>query len=605
MPASFRLTRFGLLILLVATLMLGACASTGPMHATEDAGTRDAEALAAAGDLDAAANAFLQLADSRGSSSRAHFLLRAGEMRREAGDLAGAASAVAEIKRKRLEPTEALRLDLLQAEIALTEGDPERASALLTMPDDRVPAGLHLRLQELRARTAAAAGNAFTAARIRARMDTELSGADRDINRAQIIETLTALDDASLRQRAASLAPDDLLQPWIEQTLRQRGQVLARQIPRPERPVGTLLPDAGQGPQREGFRPVTQVAVLLPLDGPVGAVSRSILDGFYTAHFADEGSGRPQVRSYDAGNTPESALAAYQQAVADGAGIVVGPLRRDAVAALFSQPLPVRVLALNHPDSGETPPAGSAEFGLLPEAEGAQAAERMIALGLDHAALFGAESDWADRAVRAFQAQFEALGGRIVGSARIAEGEFNFKAAIESAAASLKDSIAPDTQVHTPQAGAGVFISMRPQQARLLMPQLRLANVNVPVLATSHVYSGDSNPRLDRDLNGIEFCDASWLFSSMAGHPARAGISRELSSANGLGGRLFAFGMDAYALLPYLDWLLAHPDAYLDGASGQLTIDSFGRVHRLLTWARFVDGMAQPVLGALSSSLSP
>ena len=107
------------------------------------------------------------------------------------------------------------------------------------------------------------------------------------------------------------------------------------------------------------------------------------------------------------------------------------------------------------------------------------------------------------------------------------------------------------------------------------------------------------NASLDRDLNGVEFCDATWLFSPVPGRPERNAITRELASANGVGGRLFAFGMDAYALLPYMDWLLAHPETYLDGASGQLAADSFGRIHRVLTWARFVDGVAQPVQGAL------
>jgi outer membrane PBP1 activator LpoA protein len=135
----------------------------------------------------------------------------------------------------------------------------------------------------------------------------------------------------------------------------------------------------------------------------------------------------------------------------------------------------------------------------------------------------------------------------------------------------------------------------------LLVPQLKIASVAAPVFATSHVYSGDANPGLDRDLDGVEFCDAPWLFGPVPGRPDRATISRQIASANGVGARLFAFGMDAYALLPYMDWLIAHPDAYLDGATGQLTADSFGRVHRLIGWARFSNGIARPAEGALSA----
>ncbi|MFI4970191.1 MAG: penicillin-binding protein activator, partial [Lysobacterales bacterium] len=68
------------------------------------------------------------------------------------------------------------------------------------------------------------------------------------------------------------------------------------------------------------------------------------------------------------------------------------------------------------------------------------------------------------------------------------------------------------------------------------------------------------------------------------------------------GARLFAFGMDAYALLPYLDWLIAHPDAYVNGATGELTADNFGRIHRQVGWARFQNGVALPVDGALNTA---
>jgi len=119
----------------------------------------------------------------------------------------------------------------------------------------------------------------------------------------------------------------------------------------------------------------------------------------------------------------------------------------------------------------------------------------------------------------------------------------------------------------------------------------------VPVLATSHVYSGSLNAGLDRDLEGLEFCDAPWLFDASAGLPPRDQIVRSIDSARGAGARLFALGLDAYALMPYMDWLGTHPDSYLPGATGQLASDSFGRVHRLLTWVRFENGVARPVSG--------
>jgi len=77
---------------------------------------------------------------------------------------------------------------------------------------------------------------------------------------------------------------------------------------------------------------------------------------------------------------------------------------------------------------------------------------------------------------------------------------------------------------------------------------------------------------------------------------------RVLDSVRGAGARLFALGLDAYALLPYLDWLAQHHDAYLPGATGQLSEDELDRIQRLLVWARFDGGVARPINGGLQFS---
>jgi outer membrane PBP1 activator LpoA protein len=574
----------------VLVLALNACVTMPADEPESSIEGAQAEQLYKQGELDQAATAFLALADESSGDAQAHYRLRAAEAYADAGDLDAAARALGDVKRRRLHGDEPIRLDLLDAEIALKRGDAAQAQALLAVPDDSVPSNLRVRVLELRARAYVAAGDRYSAARTRAVLDHYLSNADRDQNRKEIIATLAALDIDSLKTHADALSPDDPLRPWIEQALRSKGVALARTMPRPSRQVGTMQPGEGGALEAEGYESPKHIALLLPLGAQLSAVSQSIRDGFLAAYFASAEAQRADVRIYDSGKTPADSIAAYNQAVADGADHVVGPLQRESVGELFRQSLTARVLALNHPDTGEVPPAGSAEFGLLPDAEGAQVAEHMHERGIKRAAVIAADTDWAERATLAFRAQFEASGGTIVGEARLRDNEVNFKTPIVQATASLGDG-----------ADTGVFIAMRPQQARMLLPQLKIASVVAPVFATSHVYSGDANPGLDRDLDGVEFCDAPWLFGPVPGRPDRATISRQIASANGVGARLFAFGMDAYALLPYMDWLIAHPDAYLDGATGQLTADNFGRVHRLIGWARFSNGIARPAEGALSA----
>jgi outer membrane PBP1 activator LpoA protein len=575
-----------------AALLALALAACVMMPEEEPATSEDAaraEQMYKHGDMDQAAAAFGALADQSGGDTAAHYRLRAAESLRESGDLEGAARALGDVKRRRLHGVEQARLDLLDAEIALKHGDAAQAQALLAMPVDSLPPNLRARALELRSRAEVAVGDRYAAARTRAELDRYLDGRDREQNRKEIIETLAALDTDALKTRAEALAPNDPLRPWIEQALRSKGQALARTLPRPNRPVGTMQPGHAGAYESEGFAPPQHVALLLPLGAQLGAVSQSIRDGFLAAYFGSDDAHRPDVRIYDAGKTPVDAIAAYKQAVADGADHVVGPLQRESVGELFHQELPARVLALNHPDTGEVPPTGSAEFGLLPDAEGAQVAEHMRERGIVRAVVITADADWAERAALAFRAQFEANGGSVVGEARLRENEVNFKSAILQATGALGDAT-----------DAGIFISMKPQQARLLLPQLKIASIAAPVFGTSHIYSGDANPGLDRDLDGVEFCDAPWLIGPVPGRPERDQVSRQLASANGVGARLFAFGMDAYSLLAYMDWLLAHPDAYLDGATGDLAADSFGRIHRIVGWGRFSSGIARPADGALS-----
>lgn len=581
-----------LALTLLLCLLPGACATIPGSVMESSADADQAEQLYAQGNFDQSAAAFLDLARTHGGADdAAHYHLRAAEALRERGDLDGAERALYGVKHRRLHGDEPLRLDLIDAEIALKHGDAAKALALLAVDPEDLPANLRPRELELRARADLASGDAFASARTRASLDRYISGPDREQNRKQILATLATLDNSALKSRIDALPATDPLLPWVEQVLRGKGAPLARAMPRPSQPVGTLQPGADGSMEAQGYKTLKHVALLLPLSAQLSSVSQSIRDGFLSAYFADKAERRPEVRVYDAGKTPADALAAYNAAVADGADHVVGPLQRESVGELFHQSLSARVLALNHPDTGEVPPPGSAEFGLLPDSEGAQVAEHMRERGITRAAIIATDADWAERAARAFRAQFEALGGSIVGETRVRDKDINYATAIVQATASLGSG--PD---------AGIFITMRPQQARLLLPQLHVAQVNAPVFATSHVYAGDPNPSLDRDLDGVEFCDAPWLFGTIPGRIDRNQVAREIASANGVGARLFAFGMDAYALLPYMDWLLAHPESYLNGATGELTADSFGRIRRLVGWARFQNGTALPIDGALSAA---
>ena len=582
-------TAIGLLL----SLALTACVPLNVQPtAAETSVAQSAATMAKQGQLNAAAQAYLALAAQ--SPRRAdHYRLLAAEALRQEGQMAQAASIFAQIARDQLRGDEPLRLDLLRAEWALSQHDAKAALRLTTQPTVTVPGELQLRLLELRARAMAANNDLWGSAVTRVQMDDQLGGLDQTQNRQQVLTLLNKVGVEPLQQRAAAMKPGDRMLPWINEALTQLGVVVARAQPTLGQSVGTLLP----GPDatvREGYKVPQKLALLLPEDGSLAAASSAIKEGFFAAYI-DAGRNnapRPDVRTYNSHGTAAGAVKAYQQAVSDGAQLVVGPLTRGEVAAVFGQgKLTVPVLALNHPDDKQLPAGEASEFGLLPETEGAQSADHMVEVGLRKAYVLVSSDDFARRAAAAFRAEFLARGGDVLGLATLPSGSANYTDAISRLHATGTSADA--------NADAGIFISMRPTQARMLVPQLKIAQLDLPVFATSHIYAGSDDAGANRDLDGVEFCDAPWLFDAQPGLPNRAAIAAQLPNAGGSSARLFAFGMDAWGLVPYLDWLHSHPGSYLPGATGQLTADQFGRVRRVLIWAKFQDGLARALSGNL------
>src|SRR6185312_10263121 len=112
---------------------------------------------------------------------------------------------------------------------------------------------------------------------------------------------------------------------------------------------------------------------------------------------------------------------------------------------------------LNHPDNRQLPRGDASEFGLMPETEGAQAAAHLIERGLHHAYTIVSSADFSQRALTAFKAEFAARGGTLLGGTTFEQSGTSL--------AGMNLANAPED--------AGVFISMLPAQARVLVPQLR------------------------------------------------------------------------------------------------------------------------------------
>ncbi|MBK6726142.1 MAG: penicillin-binding protein activator [Xanthomonadales bacterium] len=563
-------------------LALAGCQTTPPVpDAVQETSARE---RIGAGDYAAAGTEYERLATEK-RALRDHYRLLAAEAWREEAEFDDVARLLGEIKRKKLDAEQNLRYDLLEAELALSRQQAARASGLLAVDDARIPAAVRERWLELQARAFQAEGRYLDATRTRLRLVALLPADERRETQRELLDLIAAQDRARLHADLAPLAADDVLRPWLERALRANGEAPARAPIEPGAAVGIEVATDDGEMQREGFVPLHKLGVLLPTSGEYAAAGKAILDGVLCAHYRFAAAASVQV--YDVGGTRRSALEAYRQALREGVDAVLGPVERDQVDALLeAADGRVPVLALNHPEAKTIASENSFRFGLVPEEEAAHAAERMVAEGAKRIAVFGTNEDWSERALAAFDSQLRALGGSISGRRLLRDSDVDFADAITALVG------ASDAPAEALLADA-VFIAVRPSTARLLVPQLRVSiAATLPMLATSHVFAGTVQATLDKDLDGLVFLDAPWAHGGVVGLPSRDALAHDLGAA-AHSPRLFAFGLDAYQLLPYLAHLRAQPGRYLDGASGLLLSDRFGRIRRLPQLYRFVQGAPQ------------
>lgn len=578
------------IFLAMAMLLASGCATIGPAlpaaNPQAEAQYAHAQALYQSGNFQSAANAYLTTAQND-PAIRDRALLGAAASYRSLGRLDQTAALLARIDHGHLTPNEDARYRVLSAEVALLRGSADAALKQLANLPSPLSTDVHQHALDVVARAQLANGNRLAAARALAQRVPLLPPPAQADAHQQAVAILAGMGHDPLTSLYPSLADNDPLKPYIQQALAQAGAAPPRVLPQPNQPVGTLA----QSGIPQGYAMPPKVALLLPATGPVAVAGAAVRDGFFTAYFHTPVTQeqRSAIKVYDTGGTADGAVAAYALAVADGAALVVGPLGRAMVSAVFAQSqLPVPVLALNHAQSNVPTPDGSFEFALLPEAEGAQLAAHMVTLGLHAAIVFRGDDDTAARTFDAFKTQFASLGGQIANDVVLQQASVDFAGQIQAALAGAGSE-------------TGVVVLLRPVQARLLLPQLKLARSTLPMFATSLVYTGNEDATADGDLDGLQFCDEPWLFDAQTGLPDHATLASLVSTASGPAARLFAFGMDAYALVPYLGWLQTHPDSYVPGATGQLTMDAARHVQRTPIWVQFQGGIARPVAAGLEA----
>ncbi|MFV2056149.1 MAG: penicillin-binding protein activator [Thiohalomonadales bacterium] len=358
--------------------------------------------------------------------------------------------------------------------------------------------------------------------------------------------------------------------------------------------------------QPEALGRPTHIALILPMSGKFAKAATAIRDGFLAAYYsnATENQFHPRVSFYDEGDGSQIS-AIYQRAIDEGADFVVGPLSKGSVTLLANSGVATNgVLTLNYGDEEkiERVPANFFQMSLSPEQEAVHVAEHAWLDGHTNAAAIYPKTSWGSRVYAAFRDRWEELGGIVVTNQTYDTKKSDYKIPIKQLL-NLDESDARFSTIRRtvkqslkfePRRRKDVdfiFMAAFAKQGRLLRPQLKFHRATeIPVYATSHVYSGRLKPQMDSDMNGVRFSDMPWTLKNNSRNNRLKKEIAKLWPARGRFTRLYALGVDAYQILPELNRMRRNRFATYQGETGVLFLDVANRLQRKLLWAQFNRG---------------
>ena len=562
---------------------------------------------------------------SRATAGDPDSLLGAAEADLAGGHPAEARQWLTGLQPDELDAVQRMRAQLLQAEILLAEDRPVEALQSLPLAVElRAVPQLAPRAEADRAQVLFRLGDVVGATRTLVAREKLLADPAQVAANRELLWSGLRTTDLDNTASTRLMKADPVTRGWIELATisrsvwfdpRDRTARLAQwRAAYPAHPAEERVAEIGApvDASRAGMR---SVALLLPLSGRNAGSAEAVRDGFLAAWYGARAmqNTTPTVGVYDTGTTTDTLLAAYRKALDAGAEFVVGPLTREDVTALSgSGRLAVPVLALNYLDPGKQAPFNLFQWGLASEDEARQAAERAIADRQFRAVALVPIGDWGDRVLRAYKERFEALGGSVVEWGTYDPLERDYSEPIRQLLAlnaseerhrALTNVIGVQSEFQPRRRDDVdvVFIAARPDQARLLGPQLRFHRTGeLPIYATAQVYDGDPP---GADLNGLRFCDMPWMMATDGGAAALRGQLKALFPGRPKEyARLLALGHDAYLLMQLIEGGQLQPGSFFPAVSGTLSLRSDGVITRGLSCAEIRNGAVKVLDVPLASS---
>ena len=474
-------------------------------------------------------------------------------------------------------PSQSAYAKLLEGNIAVTQGDFDRAFRLLLplQAEASLPAEANASLHASLALAYENEADTLRALEQRTLAENDLTSAeDVQANQQSIWQLLANLPKEQLVALRGE-SPDTVVQGWIDLGLAARANEPAKSVASwrkiyPDHPASATILE--KITERSGKVDQTASGSSRVLSGPIALLLPFAVEAFAPAADAiqrgfaaaqTQANGDAEIRIYATTGNKDEIAAIYQKAVSDGAKYVLGPLTRDEVTALATGKLAVPTLALNEPDSVAT--AGNLyTFGLSVDAEAQQIAKIARDSGMQTALVVAGSSGLSNRMVKAFSDAWIAEGGQITAQVGMAEN---------TDLATLKTL----TAEHSADM---LLLAANAEEARAIRPYLDIAT---PAFGFSHIYAGIRDEPLDAPLAALRFVDLPWLLE-----PNDADFAEYKSAAadlpQGESQRWFAVGVDAYQILLALS---QHKATTIHGLTGKIDVSASGDITRQLALGRF------------------
>ena len=361
------------------------------------------------------------------------------------------------------------------------------------------------------------------------------------------------------------------------------------------------------------------IVVMLPLSGRLQVTGSAIKEGILAAYFNDASAMNatqiPELQFVDTNGVSADELVA---AAAD-ADWIIGPLLKENVDAVLPKLSGQhRILTLNRPETampaiGDTeqaeerlPASFSSQvyYALAPEDEASQLAERVFAQGRRSPVLVASENTLHQRMQDAFLSRWQQLTSGLAASQHSAptlvtysdnntlrEGILEALDVAQSKERIKEIQSFADNELYNMSRNRrdidAVVVFTSPEQTELVNPVIEASispfgAVTVPVFATSRSIDYAQSRNQWRDLENLHFLDMPWVLPDNPAKTLAAQAEALWPQRPTPLQRLFAFGVDAYNLLPRLNSMAWLPQLQYQGLTGALSVNQNNEIVRSL-----------------------